>query len=514
MKLFHNLIIFLLFSSHFLFSQTRNAVYNRFLKADEVVRKSAAKHGDSLLQTVVVETSEEWFFAGHYTYPEERRIRYIDSFYFFDFDKDYSFRKGTLTLNNNRYEGKWVIHGNNYGEYDYGETNRTNINSSDLNYFKSNFFHLLPQTILKLVHHNLASIRYLGEENIEGKVYQLVSFSPSAGNATLLFFDKETSLLEKYEILHYHDLLGDYVQEVIFQDYKKVGKFYFPFKRIEKRFDTVELITKFKSLEFNVNNFADLNLDSTYASIVTKESTELLNKKDSISVTQISDRLYAVDLKFINNRILYTVFDSFIAVMEAPLNSHIGKAIIERIKQDFPDKPIKYLFVSHHHPDYVGGIRPFIREGCTILTTSGNEAYIRKLASAKHSLQPDGLQYFPREVQLEIVEEQNVIKENDYSVQVYSLENKTNHTNEYLVYYFPKEKLLFEGDLCWIPKKGGKSKANDREIGLYNFISEQRIKVENIYQSWPTKDYDVKSVIDFKELEELVKRTNLEQIPN
>ncbi|SFU20206.1 hypothetical protein SAMN04489724_0269 [Algoriphagus locisalis] len=43
---------------------------------------------------------------------------------------------------------------------------------------------------------------------------------------------------------------------------------------------------------------------------------------------------------------------------------------------------------------------------------------------------------------------------------------KPKHTIDYLIYHFPKEKLLFEDDLVWIPMEVEPKNASPRQIGL------------------------------------------------
>jgi hypothetical protein len=88
---------------------------------------------------------------------------------------------------------------------------------------------------------------------------------------------------------------------------------------------------------------------------------------------------------------------------------------------------------------------------------------------------------------------------------IYLIGDKSVHTNDYLLFYFPAERLLLEGDLAWIPQDGELKKAGKRQAGLYNSIKELGIPVDTICQQWPVGNrYEVKSVFPFSELEESV----------
>ena len=87
---------------------------------------------------------------------------------------------------------------------------------------------------------------------------------------------------------------------------------------------------------------------------------------------------------------------------------------------------------------------------------------------------------------------------------IYFIGEKSFHTKDYLIYYFPNEKILFEDDLVWISKSGELKKASNRQAGLFNAIKDLGIEVKTIIQSWPVKDYGVKTVIPFEDLEKSV----------
>jgi hypothetical protein len=49
-------------------------------------------------------------------------------------------------------------------------------------------------------------------------------------------------------------------------------------------------------------------------------------------------------------------------------------ALIKRIHELIPGKPIRYVAMTHHHGDHIGGMRSFIAEGATVFTTAGEQA--------------------------------------------------------------------------------------------------------------------------------------------
>ena len=59
---------------------------------------------------------------------------------------------------------------------------------------------------------------------------------------------------------------------------------------------------------------------------------------------------------------------------------------LAKIKETVPNKPIRYLVLTHHHSDQAGGFREYVAEGATIVTTAGNKSFLEKAAALESSL--------------------------------------------------------------------------------------------------------------------------------
>ena len=90
-------------------------------------------------------------------------------------------------------------------------------------------------------------------------------------------------------------------------------------------------------------------------------------------------------------------------------------------------------------------------------------------------------------------------------MKIYFIGKHSEHTIDYLIYYFPSEKVVFQDDLAWIANDGPIKKARSRQAGLYNAIKNLKLDVKTILQSWPVADYGVKTIIPFDDLEKSMK---------
>jgi len=70
-------------------------------------------------------------------------------------------------------------------------------------------------------------------------------------------------------------------------------------------------------------------------------------------------------------------------VLEAP--KQFGPSLA-KIKETVPNKPIRYLVLTHHHSDQAGGFREYVAERATIVTTAGNKSFLKKAAALESSL--------------------------------------------------------------------------------------------------------------------------------
>jgi len=148
-------------------------------------------------------------------------------------------------------------------------------------------------------------------------------------------------------------------------------------------------------------------------------------------------------------------FRDYIVAVEAPGTSDGADKVIQRIKEALPGKPIKYVAVTHHHGDHIGGLRSFIAEGATVITTRTNRSVIEAMAAAPQS---DRLARNPRKPEFLFVEGgRRVLTDDDQTVELIDV-GPNPHAREMLVAWLPKQRIVFQGDLFFLPN-------NDAPVG-------------------------------------------------
>lgn len=382
------------------------------------------------------------------------------------------------------------------------------LNKTDLLYWGYRDRNIIAVTRSMFLDHIVKSARYSPITLINyfflNKIMQdkesnndLAVYSATINNTIVsLYIRKSDNLLEKVSLLSANDMLGDVISTFTYSDYSVVNKLSYPKSiQIEKINGKVKDEVTISAATLTAQAPVLLEKPADYK---IKEDAEV---KPEIKVEKFSDNIYFIELKHTDDKIMLVEFSDFLLVAEAPLNSRNGELILSEAKKIAPGKPVKYFVFGHHHPHYLGGVRPFIHKGVKIVCSKYNEEYVKHLATAQHTLNPDSLQLQPKALQIEAMDESKTITDGKFEMIIYFIGNKSEHTNDYLIYYFPSEKLLFEDDLIWIVKEGEVKKAGPKQAGLYNAIKDLGLDVKTIVQSWPVADYGVKTVIPFEDLE-------------
>lgn len=331
------------------------------------------------------------------------------------------------------------------------------------------------------------------ESTRETAVYQT-----TLGRAVVrLHIGRQDEQLSQVTTLSPDEMLGDLTTTYTYADYATAGRLRYP-RRVT--------VSKYNGRLTDQITLGPAELSAAAPALLTAPAGYRLQAPaapaPTVRVTHHGRHLHLLELPHTDDRVLVVEFESFLLVAEAPLNSANGELIIREARRLAPGKPIRYFVAGHYHPHYLGGVRPFVHAGATVLTTAPDAPYVQYLAGAPHTLRPDSLQLRPRALRTELVQGSKPLAEGGFEMQIYHIGGQSQHTADYLMYYFPTEKLLFEDDLAWIPQQGPPRRASARQAGLYQAIQDRHLDVQTIVQSWPVQEAGVKTVFTFRELEQ------------
>jgi glyoxylase-like metal-dependent hydrolase (beta-lactamase superfamily II) len=445
-----------------------------------LVRSSLAAHGPPPDRELSLRCRGVWNELGHYTRPRELRA--------FDADWSYSFEparaevpfsvrfSGTLTREAKSHTGTLQLRPDRLQLVDFGEETARPDDAAERIRTRYRLAELVPSLLLRLALEERASLRWLGEAPLEGGAVDVVSFTDGAGVPRALYIDRTSKLLRRVERIEADELFGDDRRSTDYLAHQQLGGLTLPQRLRHRRLWFVE---------------SELTCGEAPAPVLLPALAPPPAEAPApprATVEKVADGIYAIALEHLDNTTLFMEAPDHVVAMEAPLDSATGELIIATIAAATNNKPIRYLLLSHHHPDYVGGIRPFVARGTRLVTTPGNADYLNSIAAAGRLLRPDLQAERNRPCAIDLVEGHRQLGEGAHRVDIYDVGKRIGHTEEYLVYYFPAARLLFHGDLVSVKSGAAPPPASDRAVGLLESIEANGLTPERILHSWPRRD--------------------------
>ncbi len=302
----------------------------------------------------------------------------------------------------------------------------------------------LPTLLLRSALDRTNSLRYLGEDEFEGRRHEVVSFAMPDTVQISLYVDAETHLISKYELLFVDSLEGVEASEIVFGDYRRLGDYQVP-RRWSNRQLGEDQTRYAVDVEFNPTvTDASFQFSPAGYKAVQPVPAELEEKVD-----RLADGVYVIqNVAGQNQNTLAVGFNDYVAAIEAPGSSDGADAVIKRIHELFPGKPIRYVAMTHHHGDHIGGMRSFIAEGATVVTTAANRPVIETMAASK---QNDRLGDAPRKPEFLLLDNgRRVLDDGKRRVELIDI-GPNPHAKEMVIAWLPAEKVVFQGDLFFVP---------------------------------------------------------------
>ena len=170
-----------------------------------------------------------------------------------------------------------------------------------------------------------------------------------------------------------------------------------------------------------------------------------------------------------------------IVVVEAPQDESRSSAVIAKVKETIPGKPIRTIINSHAHFDHSGGLRTYVAEGATVLTHEMNQPYYEKAWAAPRTLNPDALAKSPRPATFETFAEKHVITDGRRPIEIHRLAGN-GHNDAFAMVYLPRERILIEVD-AWAPlapNAAPPASPSPFAINLYENVQKLKLDVRQI----------------------------------
>jgi glyoxylase-like metal-dependent hydrolase (beta-lactamase superfamily II) len=303
---------------------------------------------------------------------------------------------------------------------------------------------LTPQGWVKAA---MATTPTLKPASVNGKPGSIVTFTMN-GKYKVEGYVGADNLLTKINTWMPNPILGDTLIETTYSSYKDFGGIKFPTRIGQKQ-------GGFPTLDLTVS---DVHPNAPVPEIRVPGPPQ----PAKVESQKIADGVwYLAGTPDPNSQVVE--FKDFIVTIESSVTEGRALANIAEAKRLVPNKPIRYHVNSHHHSDHAAGLRANVVEGATIITHEMNKKFYEDtVLKSPHTLEPDLFSQNPKPAKFIWVKDKYVITDGDRTLDIYYVRG-AGHTDNLLMSYLPKEKILFITDIF---NQFGEPRPNDPPPGI------------------------------------------------
>ncbi|WP_295684700.1 MBL fold metallo-hydrolase, partial [uncultured Nevskia sp.] len=170
--------------------------------------------------------------------------------------------------------------------------------------------------------------------------------------------------------------------------------------------------------------------------------------KADAAIIKVDDSLIAPGVHYLtggSHHSLAIEQKDHVVVVEAPQHEARSLAVIGKVHELIPGKPIRYLINTHAHFDHAGGLRAYVDEGATIVTHARNRSYYEKAWAAPRTLNPDRLAASNKAASFETFTDLHLLDDGTRKIEIHPIAGN-GHNDAFALVYLPAEKLLVEAD--------------------------------------------------------------------
>jgi glyoxylase-like metal-dependent hydrolase (beta-lactamase superfamily II) len=336
------------------------------------------------------------------------------------------------------------------------------------------YYRRVPHLLLRQAIERPTTLRYLGTEDFNGRPHEAFTFVMADTQQVAVYVDSKTSLVSKYELVFVDPVAGDDVSEIVFGNYVTTGT-----QQVPTTWTWMQAGQKVADAKITVELNPAVNDDAFKVAASDYQRVEPQPDTLPEQVEKLAEGVYVVhNVAGQNQNTMVVEFKDYIVAVEAPGSSDGADLVIERIKQTIPGKPIRFVAMTHHHGDHIGGLRSFIAEGATVITTPGNRATVEAMAAAPQADRPARN---PRAPQFAFIQKgKRVLSDATQRLELIDV-GPNPHARELVVAYLPKQRILFQGDLFFVQANGAPpGPPQQSTLGFARKLGELKLEVDRI----------------------------------
>jgi glyoxylase-like metal-dependent hydrolase (beta-lactamase superfamily II) len=329
---------------------------------------------------------------------------------------------------------------------------------------------------------------------VQGRAHPALSFA-----GLIIAFDTQNGLPVLVRSLDYDNILGDVTYDLVLSDWKEVntvkvamsrktelngrvvGDFSFSDLRFNQALDAKRLAIPnevragaAKPAAGNVpyqwvlrRQYIGVYMDSDNPSYDTKGSQGLRLQQVATGVFQVQGGTH---------HSLVVEMSDFLVVFDAPVTDAQSNWLVGAAKAQFPNKPIRWVVLTHHHMDHAGGVRGMLVDGGTLVVGAPARAHFQKVLAAPMTRNPDLSPRSFAAIQIMEVTASNVITDSrGRQVMMYVMDNP--HAKGMMMGWVPDAKLGYVTDV-WSPGPPLPAKPNAGLLSVVNTVKKAGLQPE------------------------------------
>lgn len=289
------------------------------------------------------------------------------------------------------------------------------------------------------------------------------------GSEWVLLVEQQSGLPLELSTIENDPLQGEVNNRIVFSDWREVSGVPFPHK-LEQYVDD-NMIRRETRHSITVNP-VDAEQALQLAGGPDQEADEDLRqwgwttsnfflRRMAMGAPADEDQSRVVEFKELANGIYHVLGSSHhnliivgpdgLTIVDAVWYPRRSEAILSKLREKWPDNPLKTVVLTHHHVDHTGGLMPYVDAGAKIVISASNEPYFSEIFNASAA----------RSSALNAVQRHAVLNDTGRDVEVFEV--LASHANGYLAVYVPDEKLAFNSDL-YSPGRPAQQKTWAKEL--------------------------------------------------